>query len=89
MMLFAVSFFRSLDPTAGRVVALFAQQHLPDAANHNRINQRGGQGAADEGTEIGGGGDAGADRRIFTRYDNLDIIYLGFLLLALIFELLR
>jgi transposase len=30
-----------------------------------------------------------AYRRIFTRYDKLDIIYLGFLLLAFIFEILR
>lgn len=30
-----------------------------------------------------------AYRRIFTRYDKLDIIYIGFLLLAFIFELLR
>jgi len=30
-----------------------------------------------------------AYRRIFTRYDKLDIIYLGFLLLAFTFEILR
>lgn len=30
-----------------------------------------------------------AYRRIFTRYDKLDIIYLGFLLLAFIFEIVR
>ena len=30
-----------------------------------------------------------AYRRIFTRYDKLDIIYIGFLLLAFIFEILR
>lgn len=30
-----------------------------------------------------------AYRRIFTRYDKLDIMYLGFLLLALIAEILR
>jgi transposase len=30
-----------------------------------------------------------AYRRIFTRYDKLDIVYLGFLLLAFIFEILR
>lgn len=30
-----------------------------------------------------------AYRRIFTRYDKLDIMYLGFLLLALITEILR
>jgi transposase len=30
-----------------------------------------------------------AYRRIFTRYDKLDIIYLGFLLLAFIFEIMR
>jgi transposase len=30
-----------------------------------------------------------AYRRIFTRYDKLDVVYLGFLLLALIIEALR
>ena len=28
-------------------------------------------------------------RRVFTRYDNLDVVYLGFVMFAIIFDILR